>query len=108
LDNAPYEGSPERPRNIIIKVTQPFLSFGLFDGDSTHCVQSNDKHPMTDCHFLHISDRMSAALSNCDGQYSGHIIQDDLLFEINPLSNKAKTSLTSFHSMNQTVSEGIA
>lgn len=43
----------------------------------------------TDCHFLHNSDSMSAAMSNCQGQtYEGHVIDEGSIFEINPLHQR--------------------
>ena len=52
---------------------------------------------ITDCHFLHNSDEISAAISSCGGEnnsYVGHIIHQDHIFEIKPLDYRFRTLLS--------------
>ena len=49
-----------------------------------------------DCHFLHNSEEMSAALSNCgekNNTYMGHIIHEGKILEIKPLHDRFQTIL---------------
>ena len=47
------------------------------------------------CHFLHSSDSMSAAFSNCENNkiYTGHLIHEGQIFEVNPLQERFHETL---------------
>ena len=49
-----------------------------------------DMDARTDCHFLHNSEQLSAAISNCNGdfQYDGHFLHQGKIFEIKPLHER--------------------
>ena len=51
----------------------------------------------TNCHFLHNSEEMSAALSNCDNMYTGHLLHKESIFEIKPLNQKYHEMLGELH-----------
>ena len=51
----------------------------------------------TDCHFLHNSEKMTAALSDCHDGFSGHIIQNGHILELRPLNDRMKTILANYH-----------
>ena len=57
----------------------------------------------TDCHFLHSSEQVSAALSNCQGKeaYNGHLLRDGQIFEIKPLNSRVHGVLSKFHKLEE-------
>lgn len=77
-------------RKLLSKTAQMFLTNGV--DEKTQLSLPAD----TDCHYLHNSEEMSAALSNCgkdNDTYIGHIIHEGHIFEIKPLNDRFQSIL---------------
>ena len=76
-------------RKISLKLNRKLVSSNIqaFVTDGQN--RTKVKMPLnTKCHFLHNSEDLSAALSNCDKTYTGHLLHQGSIFEIRPLDSK--------------------
>ena len=76
-------------RKINLKLNKKLVSSNIqafvTDGQNRTKVEMPSN---TKCHFLHNSEDLSAALSNCDTKYTGHLLHQGSIFEIKPLDSK--------------------